>query len=170
MKIKEGKFYRSRSGNTYGPMVEREESTNYPFTDHSQGKCCPSWTEEGAIIDPRHQHGEDLIAEVTLQANIEDQSSGAYDALRAVLDEAFNQSAHGKGKERHANDLPFEQQPILQVARTVGAGFPSGQAIKKIGEAMGMANRGETDRAVHELLGAIVYTAATIIYLREQQK
>lgn len=90
-----------------------------------------------------------------------------YEDLRAILDEAYAQSAEGKGRERHANSRPWDQQPILQITRAVGLGFPTGQAIKKIEEAVGMVNRGQSDAAARELLGAIVYAAAAIRYVRE---
>ena len=49
-----------------------------------------------------------------------------YGDLRAILDEAYAQSAHGKGRERHGNSLPWDKQPILQITRSVGVGFPAG--------------------------------------------
>jgi len=94
-------------------------------------------------------------------------ATNGYGDLRAILDEAYAQSAYGKGKERHANDLPWEQQPILTIARAAGVGFPVGQALKKLQEAVGMLNRGKPDAAVQEMLGAIVYAAAAIRYVRE---
>jgi hypothetical protein len=91
-----------------------------------------------------------------------------YEILRDVLDQAFEQAASGKGRERHANDLPFERQPILETTRIVGLGFPLGQAIKKTGEAAGMLEREQHERAIAELLGAINYLAAGIIAIRER--
>lgn len=90
-----------------------------------------------------------------------------YEPLLAVLMEALNQASEGKGKERHANDLPFVEQPIMQICRMVGPGFATGQAMKKLQEAMGMLRRGSRVSAEAELLGAIVYTAAAIIAIRE---
>lgn len=90
-----------------------------------------------------------------------------YSVLHGILREAFIQSAHGKGKERHANDKPFEHQPIMEIGRVCGPGFPAGQAIKKTGEALGMVKRGDREAAVRELLGSIVYAAATVALIRE---
>ena len=90
-----------------------------------------------------------------------------YESLRAVLEEAYAQAAHGKGKERHANDRAFVDQPIFSIGQMVGPGFNVGQAMKKAQEAMSMFSRGETDRAVHELLGAIVYTASAVHLMRD---
>lgn len=88
-----------------------------------------------------------------------------YVKLRAVLKAAYDQASKGKGRERHANDLPFHDQPMQRVSRvlqsTDGMAF---QAIKKIKEAKGM----DTSAAIRELLGAIVYTAGIIIYLEQE--
>lgn len=86
-----------------------------------------------------------------------------YEALARVLDLAYAQAAYGKGKVRHANDKPFDQQPILNIGRKVGAGFTLGQALKKLEEAAGMIDRAEHGPAMSELLGAIVYAAATYV-------
>lgn len=91
-----------------------------------------------------------------------------YDSLKQVLMKAFAQSAAGKGKERHANDKPFDHQPIMEIGRMVGPGFPIGQVMKKGQEAFGMATRQENASAVHELLGVIVYAAAAVILLEEK--
>lgn len=90
-----------------------------------------------------------------------------YSALRAVLDDAFNQSAKGKGSERHANGKDFQRQPILEISRMVGPGFATGQAMKKAQEATTMAARGDYDAATAELLGSIVYAAAAVIVIKE---
>lgn len=94
-------------------------------------------------------------------------ATGLYAPLRDVLEAAYSQAAEGKGKERHANGLPFARQPILSIARMVGIGGPAQQVMKKTQEAVGLARRGEFVRAEAELLGAIVYAAAAIILLRE---
>lgn len=93
-----------------------------------------------------------------------------YFALRTILNDAYEQSANGKGKERHANQKPFDQQPIMCITRSVGMGFPMGQAMKKIEEAAGMLGRNQQDAAVSELLGAIVYCSAAILKIREDKK
>lgn len=88
-----------------------------------------------------------------------------YGQLGEVLEDAYNQAARGKGKERHANDLPFTEQPMQRIAEAHGVGFILGQVAKKIGEAQAMFERGEVDKAVHELKGAIVYTAGGVIFM-----
>lgn len=90
-----------------------------------------------------------------------------YQKLRVVLEAAYRQSAEGKGKERHANARDFDRQPILEIGRMVGPGYQTGQAMKKCQEAVGMIGRGQHDRAVQELLGAIVYAAAAVVLVME---
>lgn len=92
-----------------------------------------------------------------------------YENLRRVLEMAYDQSARGKGKERHANGKPFHKQPTAEHGRIVGPAGPAFQVMKKAGEAVGMANRGERDKAVQEMLGAIVYCAFTVLLLLEQE-
>lgn len=91
-----------------------------------------------------------------------------YEPLAGILGEALNQAQAGKGKERHANGKAFLDQPIMEIGRMVGIGYQTGQAMKKSQEAVGMHNRGEPDRAVAEMLGAINYLAAAILAIREQ--
>lgn len=86
-----------------------------------------------------------------------------YENLKRVLDLAFDQAASGKGADRHAGGRKFEDQPIFKIADLVGVGFQSGQAIKKIQEAVSMMDRGEYAAAEKEFLGAIVYTAACFL-------
>jgi len=90
-----------------------------------------------------------------------------YSDLQRVLDLAYEQSAGGKGYERHANGKPFVDQPIMQITRMVGFGFPAGQAQKKLQEAGGMLKAGRPEAAQAELLGAIVYCAAAWLYIEE---
>lgn len=88
-----------------------------------------------------------------------------YETLAAVLQEAYDQAATGKGAERHANDLPFHEQPMQQIARRRGLGFLLGQVDKKTEEAQGMLERGERAAWRREILGAINYLAGALIYV-----
>lgn len=97
-------------------------------------------------------------------------ASAEYAPLAAILQEAYDQAASGKGRERHANDRAFIDQPILEIGRMCGPGFDTGQSIKKQQEAMGMLSRGEDDAAIRELLGAINYAAAAVILIRERKR
>lgn len=93
-----------------------------------------------------------------------------YAALRNVLNAAYDQSANGKGAERHGNGKAWTEQPIFTIAGQVGDGFNAGQAIKKIQEAQQMAARGEYEKARHEVLGAIVYAASLHVLWDEESK
>lgn len=84
-----------------------------------------------------------------------------YEKLAEVLQDAFAQAAHGKGKDRHAVDLPFHEQPMQKMIDLYGIGFALGQAAKKMQEAQRLPYG--RDRA--ELLGAIVYCAGAVIAL-----
>lgn len=106
-----------------------------------------------------------LSAELTAYSSV--RVEPGYEPLFAELITALDQSQAGKGKERHANGLPFLEQPIMTNARQCGAGGPAQQVMKKTGEAIGMHKRGETDRAIKELHGAMVYAAATILSMKE---
>lgn len=89
-----------------------------------------------------------------------------YEALRYELEQAFAQAACGKGRERHANNRHFEEQPILKICQLAGDGFAVGQVMKKLQEAQGMVARGEGEAALREVHGAIVYCAALAIHWR----
>ena len=86
-----------------------------------------------------------------------------YISLRYVLELAVDQAANGKGKERHANGEPFDQQKICKISRAVGVGFALGQALKKAEESV----RLDKDAGLREILGAINYLAAAYIVLNE---
>ena len=90
-----------------------------------------------------------------------------YEQLESILNEALEQAAAGKGKERHANERAFEDQPMQLISKLLddnhGLAF---QAIKKVQESLRLPD----DRAIRELLGAINYIAGMVIFLREAAK
>jgi hypothetical protein len=88
-----------------------------------------------------------------------------YESLGQVLQLAVDQAAKGKGLSRHASGEPFDQQKICRISRAVGVGFALGQAEKKIEESA----RLPVEAALHELLGAINYTAAGYIVTAESR-
>ena len=93
-------------------------------------------------------------------------STDDYKSLSDVLERAYQQAAHGKGRERHAQDQPFDQQPMQTISQLVGSSDGLRyQAIKKIQE----AGRMDKDAAIRELLGAINYIAGTIIYMESDK-
>lgn len=73
---------------------------------------------------------------------------------------AYEQMAMGKGKERHANDLPFIKQPMQSSADLHGEGFIAGQVSKKLAESKNLG----ISPALHEIRGAIVYSLGLAIY------
>lgn len=86
-----------------------------------------------------------------------------YEGLAAILDEALAQAQSGKGRERHASDEAFEDQPIFTINEMLGSlDGTAYQVIKKTREAVGQARRGDVQGARRNLLGTIVYAAATI--------
>lgn len=94
-----------------------------------------------------------------------------YEELRLILELAYDQSARGKGKERHSvgsvGSRPWVNQPILEISRMVGPGYAAGQVAKKVQEAVTMAGNGNYRGAQAEALGAIVYAAALYRLLSE---
>jgi len=91
-----------------------------------------------------------------------------YFELAQVFEAAFNQAAVGKGKERHAysEEEAYQYQVLCEIDRRLrgNADGPLYQAVKKIYESARM----DPQRAIHELLGAINYTAAAVILLKEK--
>lgn len=75
---------------------------------------------------------------------------------------ALEQAAYGKGRERHANDLPFIEQPILTMAQMLDsdAGLAQ-QVIKKTIEARTLPTK---QARINELRGTLVYAAAMILF------
>jgi hypothetical protein len=104
---------------------------------------------------PDEYEGTEEWVKVTVQP--------AYYDLFIVLQKALYQAQDGKGAERHGNGLSFTEQPALTITRAVGLGFPLGQAMKKIQESQRM----DPDAAKRELLGAINYLAAAVLFLDE---
>src|SRR5574343_675112 len=82
-----------------------------------------------------------------------------YELLIEQYLDALKQASETKGKERHANGLPFEKQKICRINRDVGVGFGLGQCIKKVEE----SKRLIPSAAIHELYGAINYLCGVII-------
>lgn len=81
--------------------------------------------------------------------------------LRTFLG-ALEQAAYGKGRERHANGLPFTEQPILTMARMLDSDAGRAQqVIKKTIEARSLPSK--TAR-INELRGTLVYAAAMILF------
>lgn len=80
--------------------------------------------------------------------------------LQAVFDRCIEQVTPGKGEERHGHGRDFYDQKWLEVARTHGIGFLTGQAEKKLKEAQSM----DADAWEREMLSAINYAAMAMLY------
>ena len=89
-----------------------------------------------------------------------------YTSLHRVLMQALDQAQSGKGKERHADGESFLNQPICKIARRKGHGFTQGQVWKKILE---VDNLPTIEAKIREMLSVIVYAAADILILEEEQ-
>lgn len=88
-----------------------------------------------------------------------------YEKLVAVFQAAHDQAAHGKGKERHANGLPFHEQRMQSISKTLAsADGMAYQVVKKMTEGLQFD---DNKRREKELLGAINYLAGIVIYFRE---
>jgi hypothetical protein len=87
-----------------------------------------------------------------------------YSPLLRVFDLALEQASKGKGAQRHGQGQPFDEQPMMEIGRMVGAGFCFGQAMKKTQE----ASRMEPEAAKREILGAINYLAGAYLLLDER--
>ena len=94
-------------------------------------------------------------------------SAPGYEQLVEVFTAAHDQAAYGKGKERHANDLPFHEQRMQTISDLVGS--PDGmlyQLVKKTTEGLQFDN---PEKREHELLGALNYLAGIVIWLRRHE-
>lgn len=88
-----------------------------------------------------------------------------YEKLAAVFQAAHDQAAHGKGKERHANGLPFHEQRMQSISKTLAsADGMAYQVVKKMTEGLQLDDHKRREK---ELLGAINYLAGIVIYFRE---
>lgn len=83
--------------------------------------------------------------------------------VRGILSEAYDQTANGKGRERHETEGGIEEQPAMEISRRVGIGFLLGQAIKKLMEQA----RLPPEMARNEILGAMNYLTFAIIMDQE---
>lgn len=154
-------------------MTPIYDARRYAARDYLWQMCAPYSVREQPIESLYSELGDDVEAHTIKPdgAAAAERASikvpPGYEALGEALRAALEQSAAGKGRERHANERPFEHQPIMEIAREQGLGFPMGQARKKVGEAAGMLRRGEPASARAELLGAIVYLAAAVLAIEE---
>jgi hypothetical protein len=160
VKVEAGKFYLDTIGAKVGPMLRSGMTFFIEAEDERY------WQMDG--IGRGKARGFDLVIEWEEPAAVDAGARTGYECLANILIEAHDQAARGKGAERHANGKAFEDQPILTIARQEGAGFLTGQVLKKVDEARGMVERGDAAAARREFLGAIVYLAARVRLLDEE--
>ncbi len=106
----------------------------------------------------KHAHADEHAIEMY------EPSPERYEGLYAVLEAAHDRAAKGKGRERHAQERPFEEQPILNITEMVGPGGLAFQIMKKAQESLRLTPAD----AQKELLDIIVYAAAWHIYLNSK--
>ena len=115
-----------------------------------QGRSCSKFLKTGVLVLKK------FVIEVP----------EGYEPLVETLNDAFKQAAFGKGSDRHAGGKPFLDQPIFTIAEEHGFGFLTGQAAKKLGESHTLLDLFNAEKAVQEIFGAIVYSAAAALFLR----
>lgn len=96
-----------------------------------------------------------------------DSSAEREHPLSEVFGKALAQAMYGKGERHGGATIPFLEQPWLKIASIHGNGFLTGQAVKKLEEAV----RGKQGEAFErEILGAIVYLGMAFIHHQLSQK
>ena len=87
--------------------------------------------------------------------------------LKPILDAVLYQVTKGKG-ERHGGDvIPFWNQTWAIVAHDHGLGFLTGQAQKKLMEAVQQPMNANTEAFERELIGAIAYLGMALLYVNK---
>ena len=90
-----------------------------------------------------------------------------YERLASVFQAALDQAQRGKGKERHANDLPFHEQRMQALSDALNSAKGMAyQACKKVTEGVDHPTYEQQER---ELLGAIVYIGGMIVWLQRRR-
>lgn len=87
--------------------------------------------------------------------------------LTPIFADVVQQVMYGKGERHGGATVPFLEQSWLAVAKNHGVGFLTGQAQKKMTEAMASGHI-VSDYAAweREMLGAMAYMGMSIIYAR----
>lgn len=136
-------------------------STNYTLNAEEPENEKPMPLIPASIVNIDERDARTLLYEFKTEKDMQD-----YRTLLGVLFDSLDQAAYGKGKERHANDLPFEEQRMTSISKALNS--PLGmayQAIKKVQEGVQFE---ETERVIKELHGAIVYIAGMILWYQNQ--
>jgi len=156
--------------NGYGVCVAISSRYSECLSDHKEIFIEKVDMEPGDTTKTIGKLVVDVEADITTRftdTETSDGSTDGYEKLTDVLQAAQNQAAHGKGRDRHANNLPFHEQRMQTISKLIKS--PKGmefQAIKKLTEGMQFDDH---DRREAELLGAINYIAGIVIYFRESK-
>lgn len=122
----------------------------------------------GGCVEANHLGDADEMVGVREETAF--QTVPGYESLERILRDAYEQASGGKGAERHANERPFDDQPIMQITRLLD-GHPVAalayQVVKKTIEAGRLYHIKGPDAAIRELHGAINYAAATVLRIQE---
>lgn len=155
--------------NVYGSTSWWSINTN-ELSLLEQGKVPDSFKNNGDTVEKTGDHEYKIFftPKSAPQEPPQDTPPDAYSGLRRILDMAFQQASQGKGKERHANGREFDRQPIMELARMHGLGYPTGQAAKKLQEAHTLLRLRGKEAAIQEILGAINYAAAAVLLIEEK--
>lgn len=177
IKIEEGKFYLNRTGGLVGPM--KKQRMAYQSESKwlaSVGGECHQFMDSGRYLNggkaPSYDNDPRDIVQLFTPPPVATAnpltSEPPYSSLAGILQMALDQAASGKGRERHSDDKPFLEQPIMEIARMLnGTGGHAYQIMKKAQEANRMVAREQLNAAVAEYLGVINYAAAAILLIRE---
>jgi hypothetical protein len=116
--------------------------------------------EELALIERiREARAKVVEAEEKAKAKLESD----YFQLQEVFKMAYDRASKTKGRVRHANSKPFEEQPACTELRLFGIEPAVYQIRKKAREAVNLP----PTMAINELLDVMVYSAAAVIVLSE---
>lgn len=87
--------------------------------------------------------------------------------LELIFNDAVNQATKGKGERHGGESIPFYDQQWVRLADTHGNGFLTGQAAKKLTEAVESGNIEKDPEAFErEVLGAMVYLGMSLLHRR----
>lgn len=184
MKFEIGQKWKDGAGGV-AKIIAIDAVGAYPITcDYTQGdkRLKHSYTEKG-VFDQYYVGGRydlvemiggdadaNAIAAETLQSLgwVWDGQCWVESAhpLKAIFEAAINQATHGKGQRHGGASVPFLDQPIFHYAKLHGRGFLTGQAAKKLEEAASTRSGAAFET---EVLGALVYAAAAVIFERSQK-
>ena len=99
MKIEAGKYYRTRGGQVFGPMVrDADPHVVYPWRIHPKNEVF-SWGEDGRWLVNDTEHSFDLVAEVHV-------SDTQVNTTKTAKDELVEKAALAILTGHHANPGP----------------------------------------------------------------